>query len=54
MINNTQNHLSGVKCNVQSCKHYSEGDYCCANQISIAPPNAVSSTETGCMTYQSN
>jgi hypothetical protein len=44
-------HLSGVKCIVNSCHYYAEGDYCNAAKIEIQPRNAHDTQETDCATF---
>lgn len=41
----------GVKCEVNTCHYYMQGDHCCAEQIEIQPKNAGSSQETDCVTF---
>jgi len=42
----------GVKCVVNTCSYYKEGDRCAAGQIEIRPRNAKSSDETDCATFE--
>ena len=42
----------GVKCSVNTCTYYLNGDYCSADQIQVMPKNAHSAQETDCMTFQ--
>ncbi|NLK44138.1 MAG: DUF1540 domain-containing protein [Tissierellia bacterium] len=44
----------GVKCVVNTCSYYKEGDYCSAGKIEIRPRNAKSSDETDCATFEPN
>ncbi len=44
----------GVKCVVNSCKYYKDGDLCTAGKIKIEPKNASTSNETDCATFKSN
>ena len=45
-------HIEGIKCNVQNC-YYHDMDTCCtANEISVGPRNADSSTDTLCATFK--
>ena len=46
------NITQGVKCVVNSCHFYKDGDKCTAGQIEILPRNATSSDETDCGTYK--
>lgn len=50
-VNRTNDHLSGVKCIVNTCHYHSEGDYCNAARIEIQPRNASQSEETDCATF---
>lgn len=43
--------LSGVKCIVNTCHYYKEGDHCSAEKIEIQPRNASNSHETDCATF---
>ncbi|NLY85115.1 MAG: DUF1540 domain-containing protein [Tissierellia bacterium] len=42
----------GVKCVVNTCSYYKEGDLCTAGKIEIRPRNAKSSDETDCATFE--
>lgn len=44
-------HLSGVKCVVNSCYYHEQGDYCNASKIEIQPRNADNTQETDCATF---
>lgn len=44
----------GVKCVVNTCQYYKQGDQCTAGEIQITPKNANSSEETGCATFNPN
>ncbi len=44
-------HLSGVKCVVNTCYYYASGDYCNAAKIEIQPNDASSTQETDCATF---
>lgn len=46
--------LSGVKCTVNSCYYYSQGNYCNAAKIEIQPPGARDTEETDCATFVKN
>jgi len=50
-IEKTDRHLSGVKCVVNTCYYYAEGDNCTAASIEIQPRNATSTQETDCATF---
>jgi hypothetical protein len=50
-VERTNHHLSGVKCIVNTCHYYSEGDHCNAAAIEVQPRNASDSQETDCSTF---
>lgn len=50
-VKKTNNHLSGVKCIVNTCHYHTEGDYCNAATIEVQPRNATHSEETDCATF---
>ncbi|NLK74490.1 MAG: DUF1540 domain-containing protein [Clostridiales bacterium] len=41
----------GIKCIVNSCEYYLNGDHCTAEMIHVEPRNANSSNETDCATF---
>jgi hypothetical protein len=43
--------LSGVKCVVNTCYYYQQGDHCSAEKIEIQPRNAKDTQETDCATF---
>jgi hypothetical protein len=43
--------ISGVKCVVNSCYYYEQGDKCHANMIEIQSPNARNTQDTDCATF---
>lgn len=43
--------IAGVKCCVNSCYYYGQGDQCYASSIEIQPPNAKNTQETDCATF---
>ena len=43
--------LSGVKCVVNSCEFYGNGDHCMASAIEVQPRDAHDSQETDCATF---
>ena len=45
------NHLSGVKCVVNSCHYNEKGDRCTASSIEIQSRDANTVNETDCATY---
>lgn len=48
----TENITEGVKCVVNTCHYYKNGNLCTAGQIEIRPKNASSSSDTDCATFQ--
>lgn len=47
-----ENITEGVKCVVNTCQYYKNGDLCTAGKIEIHPRNASSSEDTDCATFQ--
>lgn len=45
---------NGIKCKVNTCFYYMNGDHCCAEKIEVAPRNAHSVSETGCETFMNH
>lgn len=43
--------LDGVRCVVDSCYYWGNGDNCMASQIEIEPRNAGNSEDTDCSTF---
>lgn len=43
--------ISRVKCVVNSCEYYQNGDRCTASKIEIQPRDASSTQETDCATF---
>ncbi len=41
----------GIKCVVNSCYYYMNGDKCTAEKIEVQPRNATSTKETDCATF---
>lgn len=41
----------GIKCIVNSCEYYMNGDHCTAEKIQVEPRNANKSDETDCATF---
>jgi len=41
----------GVKCSVNTCYYYMQGDHCAASQIQVEPRDSVSSEQTDCATF---
>ncbi len=44
--------ITRVKCVVDSCEFYDDGDHCVASSIEIQPPNASDTEETDCATFR--
>lgn len=47
----TNDPLNGVRCVVNTCRYYDNGDHCTASQIEIQSPNARTSNQTDCATF---
>lgn len=45
------NPINRVKCSVNSCYYYQNGDHCTAQHIEIQPMNASTSQITDCSTF---
>ena len=43
----------GIKCIVNTCEYYMNGDHCAAEQILVEPRNAKESGQTDCSTFVS-
>lgn len=43
--------IARVKCVVDSCKYYKQGNHCTAQSIEIEPPGASDSETTDCSTF---
>lgn len=41
----------GVKCSVNTCYYYMNGDFCSARQIQVENRNALTSEQTDCATF---
>ncbi|MTI94796.1 MAG: DUF1540 domain-containing protein [Firmicutes bacterium] len=50
-VDKTGNPISRVKCVVNTCRYYGNGNYCTASEIEIQPPNAHDTQETDCATF---
>ncbi|MGE5372821.1 MAG: DUF1540 domain-containing protein [Solirubrobacterales bacterium] len=50
-VNKTNEPISRVRCKVDSCHYYKDGDYCLAAQIMVEPPNSATSEDTDCATF---
>lgn len=42
----------GIKCMVNTCHYYMQGDHCNASKIEVQHRNATSSQETDCATFK--
>ncbi|NLX61971.1 MAG: DUF1540 domain-containing protein [Tissierellia bacterium] len=51
-IEKTNDYLEGVKCIVNTCYYWLEGNRCSAEKIEIQPRNATTSSETDCATFR--
>ncbi|MBC8059381.1 MAG: DUF1540 domain-containing protein [Clostridiaceae bacterium] len=52
MIQQKMNHANaGVKCIVNTCHYYMQGDQCSAERIEVQPKNARDTQETDCATF---
>lgn len=51
-IKKTQEHLSGVKCTVNTCYYHENGNHCNAEKIEVNPINAKTVEETDCGTFK--
>lgn len=52
-VYNTTKPIKGIKCSVENCAYNDGKNHCTANQVSVGPMNATSSTETVCATFRS-
>ena len=46
--------INRVKCVVNTCQYYMNGDHCCAEEIQVQPKNAVDYQQTDCGTFMPN
>ena len=52
MVPEKMNHANeGIKCIVNTCEYYMNGDHCTAEQIQVEPRNASESDQTDCVTF---
>jgi hypothetical protein len=42
---------TGIKCVVNTCYYYMDGDHCSAEKIEVQPRNASNSEQTDCATF---
>lgn len=45
---------NGIKCVVNTCYYYMNGDHCAADKIEVQPKNAHDTQETDCATFAPN
>jgi hypothetical protein len=50
-IQKMDEHNPGVKCVVNTCHYYTQGDFCNAKKIEVQKRDAKSSQETDCATF---
>jgi len=50
-VQRTNTHIDRVKCAVNTCQYYENGDYCNAESIEIQPRNAKTTEDTDCATF---
>jgi hypothetical protein len=44
----------GIRCSVNTCYYYMQGDHCSADHIQVEPKDAMTSEQTDCATFFSN
>lgn len=42
---------TGIRCMVNTCYYYMNGDHCTAEKIEVQPRNALDSEQTDCATF---
>lgn len=50
-VNKMQQPNTGIKCTVDTCYYYTQGDNCTAEKIQVEPKNARNSEDTDCATF---
>ncbi|NLY43349.1 MAG: DUF1540 domain-containing protein [Clostridiaceae bacterium] len=50
-VNKMNRPNEGVKCVVNTCHYYMQGDRCAAEMIEVQPRNAANSQDTDCATF---
>jgi len=50
-VNRVEKPINRVKCVVDSCQYYEDGDKCKAEYIEIQPPAATQTETTDCVTF---
>ena len=53
-VQKMDHHNPGIKCVVNTCYYYAEGDHCKEQKIEVQRRNATSSHETDCATFTKN
>ncbi|MGE5423250.1 MAG: DUF1540 domain-containing protein [Ignavibacteriales bacterium] len=51
-INRSSSPITRVKCVVDSCEYWKNGNQCLADSIEIKPPSASDSQDTDCNTFR--
>lgn len=51
MVNKMNGPNTGIKCVVNTCYYYMNGDHCTAEKIEVQPRNAKDNDETDCATF---
>lgn len=51
MVKKMEQPNSGIRCIVNTCYYYMNGDHCTAEQIEIQPRNAGNAQDTDCATF---
>jgi hypothetical protein len=52
VINKMSEPNPGIKCEVNTCYYYMNGDHCSAQRIEVQPRNANNSDDTDCATFK--
>ncbi|MFZ5641612.1 MAG: DUF1540 domain-containing protein [Bacillota bacterium] len=50
-VDRTTDPITRVKCVVDSCEYWQNGDHCVASSIEIQPPGASDTETTDCATF---
>ncbi|MDF2678752.1 MAG: hypothetical protein K0Q97_3106 [Bacillota bacterium] len=53
-VQKMDHHNPGIKCVVNTCHYYAQGDHCNAQKIEVQHRNATDSHETDCATFMPN
>lgn len=51
-VEKMNSHNPGIKCIVNTCYYYAQGDHCNAEKIEVQPRNAHDTQDTDCATFQ--